>query len=208
MRIVIRLLAVAAALAWCAAPARAESFFQRLDGYLGVGFAKPFFTTQAVETETGEVIFESQPAPGGSLSAAVGFYYPVAERWDVGVSLGYHLLGSTNVERGSLSASVDYSALDLMAMAHWRPEGLGPVARIAFGSGLFHAGGQLSVAGGGGLSFIDLARDENVLGLGADVTFMRKRPAPVRIGLELGTRVGFVPQETWTLVTGRLVFHY
>jgi len=79
------------------------------------------------------------------------------------------------VERGSLGASVDYSALDLLAMAHWKPEGLGPVARIAMGAGLFHAGGQLSVAGGGGLSFIDLARDENVLGLGADVTFMRKR---------------------------------
>jgi hypothetical protein len=207
MRIVIGLFA-AAAVAFGAAPARAENFFQQLDGYLGIGFAKPFFTTEAVETETGEVIFESQPAPGGSLSAVVGFYYPVAERWDVGLSLGYHLLGSTNVERGSLSASVDYSALDLMAMAHWQPEGLGPVARIATGAGLFHAGGQLSVAGGGGLSFIDLARDENVLGLGADVTFMRKRPAPVRIGLELGTRVGFVPQETWTLVTGRVVFHY
>lgn len=205
----IRLLAAAAvASVLLAAPARAEGFFQRLDGYLGLGYAKPFFTVQGASLETGQVVFEDRSAPGGSLSTVVGFYYPVADRWAAGVSLGYHLLGSVNLESGSLSASVDYSALDLTLLAHWRPAGLGPVERIAFGPGLFHAGGQLSVAGGGGLAFIDYARDENVFGIGADVTLMSKRPAPVRLGVELGTRIGFVPQETWTLLTVRGVVHY
>ena len=51
-------------------------------------------------------------------------------------------------------------------------------------------------------------RHENALGFGLDATLMQKKVAPVRVGFELGTRVGLLKQETWTLATARLAFHY
>ena len=45
-------------------------------------------------------------------------------------------------------------------------------------------------------------------GFALDAVLMRHSEAPVRLGLELGTRVGFLDRETWTLATVRMAFHY
>src|SRR5262245_13409374 len=63
-------------------------------GHLSLGYAQLFITD----------------APGGSLSITGGVDFPVASRLRAGVDLGYNLLGSRSVERGSLSTNVSYSA--------------------------------------------------------------------------------------------------
>lgn len=145
--------------------------------------------------------------PAGSISVSGGLDYPVAGAWRVGPDIGFHLLGSRNVERGSLLASVDYSVFELMLMTHWQPSWAGPVGRLSAGAGLFHGSGELSASGGGAF-FRDLPRDENAFGVGVDVTLMQRKSAPVRVGFELGARLGFLKEETWPMGTARLAFHY
>lgn len=173
-----------------AAPARAFSLAP-FRGHVGLGYAKLFVSD----------------APGGSLSVEGGIDYPLASRFRVGASLGYHLLGSRTVERGSLVASLDYSSFTTALQLHWHPQVLGPVTRLSVGPALFNGHVELSTSGGGAL-FADLARGETALGAAIDATVMARREAPVRVGFELGTRVGFFSDETWTLGTARLVFHY
>jgi hypothetical protein len=163
----------------------------KVTGHLGFGYAKLFIPD----------------APGGSLSTAVGFHYPLDERWGVGLGLGYHLLGSSTVERGSFVASLDYSVFDISFMAEYNPTRLGPLARVAFGPGIFNAHAELS-SSGGGLSFMDLPVEETALGVGLDLTFMSKKPAKVRAGLELSGRLGFLEEENWPMGAVRLVVHY
>lgn len=177
-------------LAFAASPARAISL-EPFRGHFGLGFAKLFVTE----------------APGGSLSAEGGLDYPLAPRLRLGASLGYHLLGSRTVERGSLIASLDYSSFTTALQLHWQPEGLGPLTRISAGPALFNGHVELSTSGGGAL-FADLARGETALGAALDATVMSRTQAPVRVGFEIGTRVGFFEDETWTLGTARVVFHY
>ncbi len=184
---------VAALLALAPVAAGAAGKLESVGGHLAVGYAK-LFTTDA---------------PGGSLSLGGGLDYPVSATLRAGVHIGYHLLGSRIVERGSLFASVDYSLFEAEALVHWQPRSLGPVARLSAGPALLAANGTLSTAGGGA-GFSDLAVEELAPGFAAGATLMSKRPAPVRIGLDLGTRVGFLARrhETWTLVTARVAVHY
>jgi hypothetical protein len=111
------------------------------------------------------------------------------------------------VEEGSLVAGVDYSMLEILAFAHFQPERLGPIGRVSVGTGVFSTRADLATSGGGA-SFSKYAVDEVVPGLAVDLTFIQKRPAPVRVGIELGTRVAFVPEDTWTMALVRLAFHY
>lgn len=179
-----------AALALVPAPARAVTL-ESMRGHFGLGYARLFVSD----------------APGGSLSAEGGLDVPIAPRFRLGAALGYHLLGSRTVERGSLAASLDYSSFTAVLQVHWLPETLGPVARISAGPAIFNGHVELSTSGGGAL-FADLARGDTALGGALDATIMARREAPVRVGLELGTRVGFFSDETWTLGTARVVFHY
>lgn len=172
-------------------PAAHAGALGKVTGHLGFGYAKLFIPD----------------APGGSLSTAVGFHYPIDERWGVGLGLGYSLLGSSTVERGSFVASVDYSVFDVSFMADYDPKGLGPLARISLGPGIFNAHAELS-SSGGGLSFLDLPVEETALGMGLDLTFMSKKPAKVRAGVELSGRVGFLEEEDWSMGAIRLVVHY
>lgn len=184
------LVVVAAGLA-AAAPSPAAAGIAAVRGHVGIGYAKLFVSG----------------APGGSLSAEGGLDHPVGGGLRVGANLGYHLLGGRTVERGSLVANVDYSAFTAALQVHWQPRGLGPLARVSAGPALVNGHAELSTSGGGAL-FADLARGETAGGLALDATLMRRADAPVRIGLELGTRIGFFPDESWTLGTARLVFHY
>jgi hypothetical protein len=81
------------------------------------------------------------------------------------------------------------------------------VARLGFGPALLSARADLSAAGGGA-GFSDLAVAETAAGAALDATVMRRTAAPVRVGFEIGTRIGFLAEETWTLATVRLTFHY
>jgi hypothetical protein len=151
-------------------------------------------------------------APGGSLSVGAGIAQPLSPRLSLGPSVGYHLLGALNPVRGSLAATVDHSALDVMIMVHVQPA-LGPLGRVSLGAGLVHGRADLSSAGGGA-AFSDLALAETAPGVGLDVTLMSSRPRPVRVGLEGFLRRGFFgrgperEQDTWTLAGARLAFHY
>jgi hypothetical protein len=161
-----------------------------MGGHLSVGYAK-LVTTDA---------------PGGSISVAAGLDYPVAPTLRAGLDVGYDLLGSRTVPRGSLFASVDYSAFEATAFVHWLPQ-RGPVRRFSVGPGLVNAHGDLSVTGGGA-AFSDLAVHETAGAVAAQVTLMPARPAPVKLGLELGGRRAFLAGDDWTLLSARVTVHY
>src|SRR5262249_1408294 len=147
----------------------------KLRGNLGIGYAK------LVGSDT----------PAGSFSMGAGVDYPVTGRLRAGLAFGYELLGGRIFERGSFVGSVDYSMVELLALAHWAPERLWWLRRVSVGPGLFSARGDLSVQAGGA-SFSDLAIDEVAPGFALDGTLMQAREAPVRIGLESGVRVVFL----------------
>ncbi len=146
-------------------------------------------------------------APGGSLSITGGVDLPVARRVRAGVDLGYHLLGSRTVERGSLSSNVSYSAFEAVAFAHWLPEHLGPLGRVSLGPALVAAHADLSSAGGGA-GFSDLAVGETAPGIAGQLSFISRAPSPVRLGLQLGVLAAFLSEETWTLLSARVAVHY
>ena len=161
-----------------------------VEGHLSVGYGK-LVTTDA---------------PGGSISVAAGLDYPVARTLRAGLDVGYDLLGSRTVPRGSLFASVDYSAFEATAFLHWLPQH-GPVRRVSVGPGLVNAHGDLSVTGGGA-AFSDLAVHETAAAMAVQVTFMSAKPAPVRLGLELSARQAFLSGDDWTLLGARVTVHY
>ena len=183
-------LVVAVALAVAPVVARAVTL-DDLRGSIGVGYSRLFL----------------EHAPGGSLSATAGLSLPIRGAWSAGVGVGFHLLGSRNVLRGSLLAGVDYSLFEAGLFAHWSPEGLGPVGRISLGPEIMSARAELSTSGGGA-GFRDLAVEQAAAGVGLDVTMISRRPSPVRLGLELGERYAFLPGDDWSVATARLVFHY
>jgi hypothetical protein len=177
--------------------AGAAARFSETGGHLSVGYAR----------------LVTAEAPGGSVSMAAGLDYPLARTLRVGLDLGYDLLGSRTVQRGSLFASVDYSALQATAFLHWLPP-RGPVRRVSLGPALVNRHGDLSVTGGGA-SFSDLAVHETAGAVAAQITLMQAKPAPVRLGLELGgsttpRRLGVFPWVTgeWTRLGARVTVHY
>jgi hypothetical protein len=177
--------------------AGAAARFGEMGGHLSVGYAKLSIAN----------------APGGSVSMAAGLDYPVAGRLRAGLDLGYDLLGSRSVQRGSMFGTVDYSAFQVTAFLHWLPL-RGPVRRVSLGPALVSEHGDLSVTGGGA-SFSDLAVHETAGAVAARITLMPSKPAPVRLGLELGARttprsLPAFPWVTgeWTVVDVRATVHY
>ena len=174
----------------CPVGARAETL-EKFNGHLAVGYAKLFATK----------------APGGSMSFTGGVDYPVSPGFRAGFDLGFHLLGSRSEVRGSAVATVDYSMFEAVAFAHWIPSTLGPLGRLSFGPALLVAHADLS-ASAGGAGFSDLAVEDVAPGVAIDATLISRSSAPVRVGLELGGRLGFVEPEHWKLATARLAIHY
>ena len=179
-----------ALVAWALAGApRADAgVLSRMEGHLGLGYARLFVAD----------------SPGGSLSATAGLDLPIARELRVGPAIGYHFLGSRTVEGDFNSATVEYTAFEVALLAHWQPVRLGPLARVSVGPALVHGRGELSVSSGGA-EFQDHAFDETAPGAALDLTLLRRSPSPVRAGLEVGTRLGFLERETWTIVGARLV---
>lgn len=191
IRMAVRALLPAALAACAAAPASAGLRFEEWKGHLAVGYAR-------VSSDT--------LAPAGSISAAAGLEYPVAERWRIGASAAFNLLGSSIVRRGSVTAGLDYSLFDAALLATYLPA-RGPFARLSIGPGVASARAELAVAGGGAL-FRDLPVGEVRPEFAAQATLMSREPRIVAVGLELGTRIVPVKQGTWTLFTARLAIHF
>lgn len=181
---------LAAGLAGLAREARALDLSE-MEGHVSIGYAKLF----------------ADQAPGGSVSFAGGLDVPLAGDWRAGFGVGVSLLGTRNQIRGSLSATIDYSTFEALAYGHWRAPNLGPIERLSLGAGLMTARAEISSAGGGA-AFLDLARDEIAPAIAIEATLMPRGPSPVRAGLELGTRIGFVEAGTWAVASARLAIYY
>lgn len=178
-------------LACTAGPAAAGLRLDAWKGHLAVGYAK---------------VYSDSLAPAGSISAGGGVEYPLSPSWRLGGSVAFNLLGSSIVNRGSVSAGMDYSLFDAVLLATWLPP-RGPVARVSFGPGVASARAELAVAGGGAL-FRDLPVGEVKPCFAAQATIMSRRQQIVAVGAELGTRIVPVDQGTWTLFTARLAIHF
>jgi hypothetical protein len=87
------------------------------------------------------------------------------------------------------------------------------VGRVSAGPLLLAAHADISAAAGGA-GFSDLAVGETVPGVAGEVTFIGHKnqpsgePPPVRLGFQLGGRVGFLSEETWTVLSARFTIHY
>lgn len=145
-------------------------------------------------------------APTGSISVAGGVDYPVTPTFRVGPVIGYSLLGSYDVTRGSITAGLDYSLFDVALQAHWLPAH-GPISRVSFGPGVAAARTALQV-GGGGAGFLDLAVDELRPEVAFDVSALPRRMKVVAVGLEAGVRYVPVKRVDWLLSTVRFTIHY
>lgn len=197
MRAGVAALIAATALAACANPARAD--LQQLGGTLAIGGARVW----RVARDTGE----KRDSPGGSIGFAAGVDYPVASHWRVGPEIGFDLLGTQTVERGSFSATLDYSAFEASMLAHWLPENLGPLRRVSFGPALMSARAELSTSTGGA-SFLDLPVSEVAPGWGASLTLLPGGSSVVKAGLEAGLRWGYLRHESWRIGMARLAVHF
>lgn len=164
---------------------RLESF----RGHFGLGYAKLL----------------NPDSPAGSLSASAGVDYPVRPALRAGVDVGFFLLGSRVVDSGSLSAGVDYSAFEVMALAHWTPPG-GPIALISAGPGLLHASASLSSSAPA--AFGGVAVGETALGAGVGLSVLPRRDSLVKAGAEIGVRTAWLERRTWTIAFARGVVHY
>ena len=181
--------ALGCALLAFAGPASAFTL-SKLGGHLGVGYEKLMISD----------------APGGSIGFGAGVDYPVASRFHAGVDLGFSFYGTQSVERGSFNANLDYSSVEAIAFLHWTSN-WGPLARVSVGPGITHVRAAISTAVGGA-SFLDLARDENGATAAVDLSFMKQKPAPVRVALIVSGRQVFLPGEDWPHFAIRLGFYY
>ncbi len=186
---------LSAALLWVTvallAPTRAEALrLEGWQGHLSIGYAR---------------LFSDSLAPTGSLSVAGGVDHPLVGRFRIGPVISLSLLGSSQTERGSVPAGLDYSMLDGAIMVHYLPA-KGPIARISAGPGFASARAELQVAGGGA-GFSDLAVGEVKPELALEITSMQ-RGKLVALGAELGLRLVPVDQGLWTVFTARFAIHY
>lgn len=190
---VIALLALAA-LAAAARPAPAAPRLAEASGHLALGFSH-------LSTS------DTSATPGGSLSFGGGVDVPIAPRLRAGVDVGYHLLGSRTLVQGSLTSGIDYSVFEALALLHWSPLERGPELVLSGGPGLFSVKAELA-ATSIGLAFSPQAVDETRAGGAISLTLARRRPAPVRAGIELGLRVVPLERTTWTLASARIALLY
>lgn len=177
-------------------PARAAARFSELGGHFSIGYAK----LVTADASGGSV------SPGGSISMGAGLDYPLTRRLRAGLDLGYDLLGSHTFPRDGNLAAVDYSAFGITAFLHWLPE-RGPVRRVSLGPALVNGRRVLSVTSSGA-GFDDLAGPVTGGAVAAQVTLMKAKPAPVKLGLELGGRLAFMAGDDWTLLSVRATVHY
>ena len=183
-----------------ATPAFAGLGVNEFNGHLGFGY------TQRIGESSSEKRFGAT-RPAGSLTVAGGVDYPVAATMRAGVDIGYYLLGSATAESGSLLAELDYSVFEALALVHWVPPWRGgPLGRVSLGPGVFHARADLSSTGAP--AFSDLAVEQTVGGGVVALTFIQRKPAPVRLGLEAGARRVFLRGDDWTILSARLTMHY
>ncbi len=190
-RLVRGTLALAVALAATAAPARADGFqWSRVQGHASFGYGRLMVGH----------------APAGSIGVTVGFDHPVRPGLDAGIDVGLYLYGNRTADRGSLNATLDYSAQEVDFFTHWAVPA-GPVSRVSIGPGFTHVRTELSSAAGGA-QFLDLAKDEVAPSLALDLSVLRRKPGPVRVALVAGYRVAFVDGPDWNQFSVRLGFHY
>jgi hypothetical protein len=188
--------AVAVILLAVPAPGRSATL-ERLGGHVSVGY--------------GQLMLAH--APGGSISFTGGLDLPVRPTARVGIDIGYDLMGTKSVDRGSLNATVSYSAFEAVAFAHWLPRNLGPVGRVSAGPMLMAAHADISAAAGGA-GFSDLAVSETAPGFAGEITLSSHsnpplgHAPPVRLGLQLGGRAGYLRHQTWTVLSARFSVHY
>jgi hypothetical protein len=151
-------------------------------------------------------LFSDSLSPGGSISVAGGVDYPLRPSLRLGPVIGMSILGTHDISRGSITAGLDYSLLDVALQLHWLPRS-GRVTRVSLGPGLGLARTSLQV-GAGGAGFLDLAVDEVKPELALDLSMLPRRQQIVAVGFEAGVR--FVPVErvNWVLSTLRLTIHY
>ena len=197
-------LGLLAGLGGVTAPARGG--IEGWSGHLSIGYAKLFISGDRVTASCTDAP-GALDAPSGSLSVTGGVDYPVTRGLRAGVDLGYHLLGSHTIECGSLLANLDYSVFEAALSIHWIPDHWGPLGRISAGPALLSARADLSTAGGGA-AFGPFAVEEAAPGVAAKATLIPRSLALVRVGLELGATVGFLPRETWTIGSARVAIHY
>ena len=193
MKRFVTVLLVAGALAGASRPAHADMQLEAWRGHISMGFA--------------HAIIDSL-APTGSMSAGGGVDYPLTPQWRVGPSISFNLLGSTQVTRGSITASLDYSMFE-GALLFTHVNAHGPIARWSVGPGVASPRSDISVAAGGA-GFSDLTVGGIRPELATDATvLMSRRMTIVAVGLELGARVVPVPSHaTWVLLSARLAIHY
>src|SRR5258708_18405873 len=163
------------------APARAGLALDSWRGHLLLGYSR---------------VFSDSLAPGGSLRGRGGVVYPVSRRWRLGPTLTFHLLGSTDVTRGSITAGLDYSMVDAALQAHFDlPHGL--LRRISIGPGVAGPRTSLSVAAGGA-GFEDLAVHGAASELALDATVLVSRREAVLHGrVPVRRRRVFRPGTHW-----------
>ena len=171
-----------------ARPVAAGSPFASIQGHLAGGYVQ----------------LVNAGSPGGSLGFGAGVDFPVRGPLRAGVDIAFDLLGSSLVERGSLSADVEYSVFEVTGLLHWVPPS-GPF-RISAGPGLFH--GRADLSSSGPVAFEDLAVDETAPGGALSVELLSRRESLLRAGLELGVRTLWMSEQTWTLSVARLTVHY
>jgi hypothetical protein len=151
-------------------------------------------------------LFSDSLSPGGSISLAGGVDYPIRESLRIGPVIGMAILGTHDVTRGSITAGLDYSLLDVALQLHWLPKH-GPISRVSAGPGFAAARASLQV-GGGGAGFLDLAVDEVRPELAVDLSMLSRRQKIVAVGVEAGVRYVPVDRVSWVLSTLRLAIHY
>jgi hypothetical protein len=165
-----------------------------VSGHLAIGF------THLSSSDT-------TSTPGGSLSIAGGVDVPVSARLRAGLDLGYHLLGTRTLVQGSLTSGLDYSVFEVLALVHWTPLDRGPQLIVSGGPGLFAARASLA-ATSVGLAFTPQAIDETRAGGALSLAVTRRRPSPVRVGIEAGLRIVPLESTTWTLASVRIAMRY
>lgn len=181
---------LAATLIAAATPSAALTL-EDVHGHMELGYAKLF----------------ADLAPKGSLSFGAGVDVPMRGPLRAGVAFGYHLLGSSTLVQGSLSTGLDFSVIEALAQVRWTPGSGSPQVTLSGGPGLFVARANLG-SSPIGASFASSAVEETRPGLALGATVMRRRPAPVRLGLEAAMRFIPLDDENWTIVTARVAFAY
>jgi hypothetical protein len=199
MRFRLRAVASAVAVAVLLTPVTSHAALKDWHGHLELGYAKLY--TSSIQ------LLGFSDLPAGGFSMGAGIEFAQSETWHFGPDLNYHLLGTQSVERGSLTANLDYSMLEMTLGAHWLPQNLGPLRRISLDLGIMGPSAKVS-SSSSGLAFEDLQVSGLHPGASFSVSVLPKGPRPVAVGAEIGVHTAFLDPGTWTVGTLRLALHY